>query len=146
MGFPYVPGDYRPGMIVSVPVTTSVGTIAHKGIVSDRAGPDNCPMVIHSAKLFGRRVVETTMTDFAVKHVGPVSSEGFPGTLPPHIVVARAREQIGKPWYPWDNCEHFSSWAHGVQEKSPQLRRGVKRAAATGGALAALVMAVRFIR
>jgi hypothetical protein len=146
MPFRYIPGDYRPGVVVGVPVTTEVGTISHKGIMTDKVGPDGCPTVVHSAKLFQRRVVETTMSDFCLKAVGPMQAEGYPGELPPDFVVARARSQIGKPWFPWDNCEHFIAWAHGVKQKSPQLRSGVKRGVAGASALAALVMAVRFLK
>jgi len=130
----YIPGDYRPGCIVNVPVKTSVGVVGHKGVLSDRVGPDGLPMVIHAAKLFDA-IVESTMQDFMLMAKGPLTSEGFPSTLPPVLVVARARALIGKPWkwMPWDNCEHFVHEAHGLPPKSPQVRRAGKSALGAAG-------------
>lgn len=122
----YVPGEYVVGCVLSVPVATEVGEISHKGILSDRKGSDGLPMVIHNAKLAGH-VVEDTMTFFYTKAIGPVSSEGYPSTLAPHVVLARARTRIGKPWRVLDNCEHFAAWAHDLPKKSPELRRKAKQ-------------------
>jgi hypothetical protein len=122
----YIPGEYVVGCILSVPVMTEVGEISHKGILSDRTGPDGLPMVIHNAKLAGN-VVEDTMTFFYTKAIGPVRSEGYPSKLAPHVVLARARTQIGKPWRVLDNCEHFAHYAHNLPQKSPELRRKAKQ-------------------
>jgi len=123
----YVPGDYRAGCVVAVPVETSVGVVSHKGILSDRVGEDGLPMVLHAAKFFGA-IVESSMTEFMIMARGPLMSEGYPGQLPPVLVLARARSMIGKPWKwrPWDNCEHFAHQAHGLPPTSPQVRRAGK--------------------
>ena len=130
----YIPGDYKPGYVVAVPVETSVGIVVHKGILSDRIGPDGLPYVIHAAKFFGA-IVEGPMQDFMTMARGPLTSEGFPGKLPPVLVIARARALIGKPWKwrPWDNCEHFVHEAHGLPPKSPQVRRAGKSALGAAG-------------
>jgi hypothetical protein len=140
----YVPGDYRPGCVISVPVVTEVGEISHKGILSDKRGVDGLPMVIHNAKLAGH-VVEDTMTFFYTKAIGPIRSEGYPSALMPHVVLARARTQIGKPWRVWDNCEHFAGWAHDLPKKSPELRRKAKQGglAITGFLTACFFLASR---
>ena len=135
MEIPYIPGGYCAGCVVSVPVQTNVGTVQHKGILSDCMGPDGYPMVIHNAKLYGE-IVESTMTIYVMKALGPVVSEGFPGRLSQSEVVARARNHIGQPWRPFSNCEHFVSWAHGLEAKSPQLRRAGKKAGVMTGLLA----------
>lgn len=123
----YFPGDYRPGCVVAAPVTTSVGVVSHKGILSDVRDQDGLPKVIHAAKLFGA-IVESSMRDFMLQAVGPLQSEGYPGTLPPPIVLARARALLGKPWRPWANCEHFAYFSHGLDRKSPQMRAAGKKA------------------
>jgi hypothetical protein len=136
MGIPYIPGNYAVGGVIAVPVMTEVGVISHKGILSDRIGDDGLPMVIHNAKLFDA-VIEASMTVFCLKAVGPVSSEGYPGELPPLMVLARARSQIESPWRLWNNCEHFVHWAHGQKKKSPQLRKKAGKVAMWTGVAAA---------
>lgn len=136
------PGDYRVGCILSVPVTTEVGIIDHKGIMCDQLGPDGLPTVLHNAKLFDQ-IIETTMTDYNLMSVGAISSEGYPGILPPAEVLKRGRSQIGLPWKPWYNCEHYVHWAHGLEVRSPQMRSGMKKAAVTGGVIAGLVVLAR---
>lgn len=130
-----IPGGYCAGCIVSVPVETNVGTVNHKGILSDCLGPDEYPMVIHNAKIYGE-IVESSMSVYVSKAVGPVASEGYPGQLTQAVVIARARSHIGQQWRPLSNCEHFVSWAHGLEVTSPQLRRAGKKAGLVTGALA----------
>lgn len=141
MGYP---GDYRVGCILSVPVKTNVGVVHHKGIMGDRADEHGLPSVLHNAKLFGY-IVETTMSDYLLMAVGPISSEGYPSSLSPAEVLARARSQIHQPWRLWHNCEHFVSWAHGLPPKSPQLRSAAKKATVTGGAIVGLFALSRAI-
>lgn len=140
-----LPGDYRVACVLSVPVQTEVGVINHKGLLGDRLGPDDLPTVIHAAKLF-EQIIESTMSEYLLMAVGPLSSEGYPGLLPPHEVLARARSQITKPWRLWHNCEHFVAWAHAVPVRSPQLRTAVKKVGMTAGLVAALVGVARFAR
>lgn len=131
------PGHYAPGCIVSLPVATEVGIVKHKGILSDRKGPDGYPMVIHAAKLRSQGVIEAPMTSFFEMARGPLSSEGYPSLLSPKLVLERARSRIGVPWKLLDNCEHFAAWCHGMPKKSPELRRKAATfgAVAVGGAL-----------
>jgi hypothetical protein len=139
----FLPGDYRPGCIVSVPTMTDAGVVQHKGILGDRTGSDGLPTVIHASKFFERRVVETSMRLYLWKSVGPVSSDGYPGVFPPDRVLARARAEIGKPWrLVVSNCEHFVHHAHGLSPASPQLREAVHNTAKTVGVMGALVGAV----
>lgn len=112
--------------------------------MSDRMGPDGYPTVVHAAKIFGKRVVETTMEDFALMRVGPIDTEGYPGLLSPQEVVTRARSQIETPWRLWKNCEHFVAWCHGLPETSPQLRTKLKRAAGTTGVIIGALLIGRF--
>jgi len=139
------PGDYRIGCILAVPVQTNVGVVSHKGILGDQLGPDDLPTVIHNVKLFGQ-IIETSMSDYLLMAVGPISSEGYPGMLPPEKVLERARSQIEKPWRPWSNCEHFVSWSHDIPVSSPQLRSAAKSAAKATGIIAGIVAVGRFLR
>lgn len=129
----FIPGDYRPGCVVAVPVTTSVGVVSHKGILSDQRDQDRLPMVIHAAKLFGA-IIESPMREFMLMAVGHLESEGYPGKLAPELVLARARALLGQPWRPWANCEHFAYYAHGLERKSPQMRAAGKKALGVAGA------------
>ena len=137
----FLPGDYRRGVIVSIPVTTRVGVVAHKGILADCLGPDKFPTVIHNAKAYGDQVVETTMTDYCRFGLGPVRSEGYPGQLPPEAVLERARSALARPWKLTHNCEHFVGWAHDVPATSPQLRQRLTKAALASAAGAGLFAA-----
>lgn len=128
----YIPGDFRPGCVVAVNVTTSVGVVSHKGILSDQRDEDGLPKVIHAAKFYGA-IVESSMRDYMLKSVGPLVSEGYPSAMPPGLVIARARALLGQPWRPWANCEHFAYYAHGLAAKSPQMRAAGKKALAMGG-------------
>lgn len=69
------------------------------------------------------RVVEEAWATFAgggiVRHVD------YPGTLPRHVVIARARAQIGQPWAWLNNCEHVAARAHGIEPQSGQLRAAI---------------------
>jgi hypothetical protein len=140
----FSPGDYRRGCVVAIPVKTRAGIVSHKGILGDVRGADGFPTVIHNAKAFGSKVVETTMTDFASHGLGPITCEGFPGEgkLSPDEVLARARAMIGAPWRFRHNCEHFVGAVHGDEDPaSPQFQAKMKNAAGTvvlGGAVAAV--------
>lgn len=128
-GLQFIPGDYRPGVVLAVPVRTPDGfEVTHKGIQADWSGPDGFPAVIHNSKHCGD-VRETSMTDFAAGAIGPVRSEGYPGRLEPWQVLLRARQVKGRRWSltSW-NCEHFTSWVHGFEPSSPQLQAGVAKA------------------
>lgn len=138
------PGDYRIGCILAVPVQTNVGVVSHKGLMGDHLGDDELPTVVHNAKLFGQ-IVETSMSDYLLMAVGPISSEGYPGLLPSAEVLTRARSQIEKPWRLWHNCEHFVAWSHGLPVRSPQLRSAAKSAAKATGVIAGLVLVGRWV-
>ena len=51
-----------------------------------------------------------------------VYTEGYPSNLPSVEVLRRVRALIGKPYnlLRW-NCEHLTSYAHGLEPASPQL-------------------------
>lgn len=137
-------GYYMSGCVLGVPVKTEVGVVSHKGIMGDRLGKDGLPTVLHNAKFFGC-IVETSMSVYALQSTGPISSDGFLGSLPPSAVLERARSQIEQPWRPWYNCEHFTSWAHGVPSRSPQLQRAAKKGAGAVGALVGMLTLARFV-
>lgn len=52
--------------------------------------------------------------------------DGYLGSLPPEMVLRRARE-AGQLRYSWlfFNCEHFVRHAHSVPVESPQLQRAL---------------------
>lgn len=139
----FLPGNYRRGCVIEIPVHTRAGTVSHKGILGDVRGPDGFPSVIHNAKVFGNQVVETSMTSFALHGLGPISCEGYPGKLSPDEVLARARTMIGAPWKFRHNCEHFVGAVHGEEPTSPQLQTKVKNAAGAavlGGSIIAVTL------
>lgn len=116
------PGRYSAGDVVGFDMhLAGVGRIVHVGILSDARGRDGLPTVVHSSKLY-KCVLETTMPAFAANALTPIRSLGYPGTLRPELVVARARSRIGQAWSPLQNCEHFATWCHGLAPTSPQLR------------------------
>lgn len=53
---------------------------------------------------------------------GDLRVDGYLGSLPPEIVLARARAKIGTRYslFNW-NCEQFVRYAHGLTQESPQL-------------------------
>jgi hypothetical protein len=129
----FAPGDYRVGVILAVPVMTDyAGIVVHKGILADQRGGDGWPTVLHKSKHFGK-ALETSMTDFSSRRVGPIRSDGFPSRLASWQVLQRARQQSNQPWSLTDNCEHYVSRSHGLAPNSPQLQAGLaKTAVATG--------------
>ncbi len=134
------------GGVVGVEVSSRLGRIDHRGIVSDAYGPDGQPTIVHASNLLGK-IVEESATDFMRKAVGPIRSLGFWGELPPGEVLRRARAQLGQPYRLLRrNCEHLVAQVHGLAPISPQLRSAVGGAAltatmATTGLLAAARLA-----
>ena len=111
---------FWPGSVVSV----RIGPVRHVGIAISSQRVISC-------SLQQRRVVEETLEEFSGGH--PVTIEGYPGTLPPFEVIARARAKLGTPWDLFSfNCEHFVNWAHGRKADSPQLRSAVTLAMILG--------------
>ena len=52
-----------------------------------------------------------------------VSDGGYPGKLPPEVVVGRARSMIGSPYsLSGANCEHLVNRAHGLRNESQQMQ------------------------
>ena len=93
----------------------------HVGVASD-VTVGGAPTEISASKQTGR-VVEESWATFTGG--GEVRHLGYPGTLPRHVVVARARAQIGRPWTLFDNCEHVATRAHGIEPQSGQLRAAI---------------------
>jgi len=102
-------------------LAASRGPIDHKGIASDRIGPDGQLMVISASKVKGI-VVEETQTEFAggrlVRRVGR-------SQLHQQVVVEQARALIGQRYdlLHSSDCEH--NRALGMEAQSPQLRAAV---------------------
>jgi hypothetical protein len=87
----------------------SHGAYDHVGMVSDgylygeRA-------IISLSGTYGR-VIEEPYSSFSAGRV--VQHEGYPGQLPPHVVVYRARALVGRPYSVTSfNCEHYVRCAH----------------------------------
>lgn len=108
--FTHVP---RAGTVVSV----SRGIYRHVGILTGEFTGFDAGVISFSS----RGVVEETLTSFA--NGTTVRIEGYPGQLPPPLVVGRARG-LSMPTYSWlsMNCEHFVRLAHGLPVESPQAR------------------------
>ncbi|MGH9461583.1 MAG: lecithin retinol acyltransferase family protein [Vicinamibacteria bacterium] len=105
--------------VVSVPAPIF---IRHYGLVSDvvRHG---APDVISLPNAKGG-VVEESWEEFAGGN--PVRVDGYLGSYPPSVVLDRARSCIGQlPWRFSFNCEHFVSWCHGLEPRSPQLENWI---------------------
>jgi len=110
--------NLNPGDVVSV----MIGLIEHFGIVSDRQ-IDGMLSIISNSRRTGQ-VAEEAANAFAAGKT--IKVYGYPSTLMPATVIARARSQLGKPYSlaTW-NCEHFIRWAHGSKVVSPQLQVAV---------------------
>jgi lecithin:retinol acyltransferase len=113
------PIEIPPAFVVSVPAPIF---IRHFGIVSEIFHRD-APNVISLPNAKGG-VVEETWEEFAGGN--PVRIDGYLGDLEPQVVIDRARSCIGRvPWTFSFNCEHFVSWCHGLDPRSPQLENWV---------------------
>jgi len=108
----------------------------HVGLLGDHPIVGERSVLAFSAKEQG--FVEQAFHAFAQGR--QVRVEGYPGLLPPAIVMHRARLKRGQA-YSWVdfNCEHFVHYAHGLPMKSPQLRQW----AFLGSVLSLLVLAAR---
>lgn len=105
------------------------GLYDHVALVSDRLMGGEIALISISAQpghVFEQRFSEL---------VGNRSwkNEGYPGALPPSVVLHRARQMAHRPYSltSW-NCEHFVRWAHGLPAESPQLQWGVVLMAGLG--------------
>jgi hypothetical protein len=129
---PIVPSTLLPGTIVSVPI---LWFWRHHGIVSERFHGDKPMVISNSARAGG--LTEEPWDTFAAGQ--PVAVEGYPGSLPPHLVLHRARSLINKAYdvLAW-NCDHLTSHAHGLEPRSPQLA-----ATAAVGMFALIAVVVR---
>lgn len=103
-----------PGVIVAV----WVAPVWHEGIVSDRRDADGVPLVISCSRRAGAAREEPWGT-FAPAGCA-IAVIGYPSSLAPRTVLARARAGLGRPWTPARNCEHFARAAHGDPE-SPSV-------------------------
>lgn len=106
----------RAGTVIKV----NHGLYDHVGLVGDYFIQGERSVLAFSAQAGG--FVEQPFSDFANGRT--VTVHGYPGTLPPEMVMLRARLKRGQP-YSWNtfNCEHFVRYAHGVHVESPQLRQ-----------------------
>lgn len=103
------------GMVVSVPIFLFY---RHQGIVSDR-WHDAKPMVISASSRSGG-VHEEPWDVFAQGLA--VTVDGYPGGLPSHEVLRRARSLIGTQYDVLArNCEHLVTYVHGLKPQSLQV-------------------------
>jgi hypothetical protein len=98
----------------------SHGWYDHVGLLSDRYSVGERAVMSFSAQAGG--FLEEPYSTFARNQA--VSVDGYLGTLPPWMVLQRARMKAGG-LYSWTtfNCEHFVRFAHGIPIESPQLQR-----------------------
>ncbi len=108
----------------------------HVGLLSDHLIEGERGVLAFSAQEQG--FVEQAFHAFAQGR--QVRIDGYPGSLPPDIVMHRAWLKRGQV-YSWVNfnCEHFVHFAHGLPIESPQLRQW----AFLGSVVGLLVFAVR---
>lgn len=96
------------------------GFYDHVAMLSDRTADGERGVVAFSAQAGG--FVEQPFSAYACGRA--VVIEGYLGSLPPAVVMRRARMKQGKVYsLPDFNCEHFVRYAHGIPVESPQLRQ-----------------------
>ena len=105
---------------VGVVVRVWVGAYFHVALMSDRTMAGERSVLSFSPQAGG--FIEQPYSAFAEGRA--VTVDGYFGTLPPWIVMDRARAARWKA-YSWTqfNCEHFVRHAHGVPVESPQVRQ-----------------------
>jgi len=108
--------DFPVGTVVRV----SHGLYDHVALLGDREVMGERGVLAFSADAGG--FVEQPFSALAGGRT--VRVDGYPGKLPPAVVLRRARAMQGRS-YSWANfnCEHFVRQAHGLPSESPQLRR-----------------------
>lgn len=112
------------------------GLYDHVAMLGDHAVGGERAIVAFSAQAGG--FVEQPFSAFARGQ--DVAIEGYLGSLPPAVVMQRARMKRGQVYSLADfNCEHFVRYAHGVPVESPQLRQW----AFLGGLVGVLTLAAR---
>lgn len=105
----------QPGTVVSVPILLFYH---HTAIVSDRWHGGK-PMVVSTSARSGG-VHEESWDTFAQGRV--VAVDGYPGGLPSHEVLRRARSLIGAQYNVLArNCEHLATYVHGLKPQSTQV-------------------------
>lgn len=116
-------------------VGTSIGVYEHVGIATGEG------TVISASKRWGR-VAEESPEAFSGGR--RIYAKGFPGTLAPDAVVARARGLIGRRYdLVTNNCEHVVRHAHGLPRRSPQFRVFAVAGAVSLALLSTLAMSRR---
>ena len=112
------------------------GFYEHIAMLGDHAMGGERAVVAFSAQAGG--FVEEPFSAFARGRA--VVIEGFLGSLPPVVVMQRARMKQGQAYSLTEfNCEHFVRYAHGVPVESPQLRQW----AFLGGLVGVVALAAR---
>lgn len=112
------------------------GFYDHIAMLGDHAMGGERAVVAFSAQAGG--LVEEPFSAFARGQA--VVIEGYLGSLPPAVVMQRARMKQGQAYSLSEfNCEHFVRYAHGVPVESPQLRQW----AFLGGLVGVLALAAR---
>lgn len=106
----------QPGTIISI----DMGLYNHIALVTDTivAG---LPTVISLSEEHKTVVEEPWLRAVGQRRVRLYSEQG---RLSPHEVVRKARSFIGRIKWSWlFNCEHFARAIHGLDVKSPELRK-----------------------
>ena len=123
------PQHLMPGTVVTVQMKGLLALAHHFALVTDRLGPDGCPMVIsNSGELGGPG--EQSWSAF-VK--GRSYRRFYPSKLPPDTVLDNAYAMFGTRYHllRW-NCEHFANACHGRPALSDQIRGCLAFAALIG--------------
>jgi hypothetical protein len=101
-------------------IRVSHGWYDHVALIGDHISNGERTVLAFSAQANG--LAEQLYSAFACGR--RVTVDGYLGSLPPDIVMQRARLKHAQS-YSWTefNCEHFVRYAHGVPIESPQLRQ-----------------------
>ncbi len=106
----------RPGELI----LTSMGNYEHKSVVSDRRCHLGKLMLISATARTGTVMEEPYDTVVMGRKTGYAQQQS---DLPAHVVLEKARSQIGKWQYQvlTQNCEGFANWAGGLKVTSRQV-------------------------
>lgn len=112
-------GHMGNGFLYGTVLAVRVGPFWHVGILSEPTGIFGARAISCSRRRGG--VTEESILEFS--QGSEVIDRGYPSSLPPELVLWRARSRLGAPWKLLSaNCEHFVAWCHGLEVTSPQLR------------------------
>ncbi len=108
--------NFETGTKVSVPLVTPFPFPRHVAMLTDWMTEQGELLVLTTTP--DRGVHLTTATEFA--NGRQIRVDGYPGNLPPHVVMWRGHEVIGEP-YAKMNCDELVEFAHGRPVRSEQV-------------------------